>query len=70
MFDPRDQWNSDDVKVREFYIFDWYKELYWPLLSDVFHVFIGQLIVGLQLLLAFIPECGDVDKVPICTELR
>jgi hypothetical protein len=69
MFNLGDQWNFDDVGVGEFDIFDWYKELCWPFLSDLFHVFHGQLIVGLQLLPAFIPMRSDINKVSICMEL-
>jgi hypothetical protein len=70
MFDPGDQGTSDDVRVKEFCIFHWYKELYWPFFGDILHVFVGQLIIGLQFLFTLIPARGDVDKVLICVKLR
>jgi hypothetical protein len=70
MFDPGDQWTFHDVGILDLCIFHWYEEICWPFFSDLFHVFIGQLIVGLYLLLAFILVCGDVNKVLIYAELR
>jgi hypothetical protein len=66
MFNPSDQGASDDVGIGELCIFHQYKELFWPLFGDLLHViFVGHLVIGLQLLLTFIPACNDVNKVLI-----
>jgi hypothetical protein len=69
MFDPGDQWTSYDVGVGEFYRVNRYKELCWPLFGDLIHILIGQFVIGMQLLLTFIPEHSDINKVLIYMKL-
>jgi hypothetical protein len=47
MFKPGDQGYSYDVRVREFDIINGYMELLQPLLGDLLHVVVGQLVIGL-----------------------
>jgi hypothetical protein len=37
-----------------------------PFLGYLLHVFISQFVIGLQLLLAFIPPRSDVNEVSVC----
>jgi hypothetical protein len=69
MFNPGGQGSFDDVGFKELCIFHQYKELCWPFFGDLLHIFVGQLIIGLQILLTLIPTRSDVDKVLIYVEL-
>jgi hypothetical protein len=63
-------WTSNEVGVRQFYLFDWYKELWGPFLSDFFQVLLCELVIGVNLFLTFVYACSDINKMLVCMELH
>jgi hypothetical protein len=61
---------SDEVKVKDFCLFDWYKELCRPFLGYFPHIFLGEFVVGLELFLMFVSVCSDVNEMSVYVELR
>jgi F0F1-type ATP synthase membrane subunit a len=56
---------SDEVRVREFCLFEWYKEFSRSFLGYFLHIFLSEFVIGLELLLVFVSTCNDVNLVPI-----
>jgi hypothetical protein len=59
MSDHRD---FDEVRVREFFLGKWYKELCRPFLSYFFHVLLCEFVIGLNLFFVFVSARSDIDE--------
>jgi hypothetical protein len=61
---------SNEVRVEEFFVVNWYKELCRPFLGYFFHVLLYEFVIGLELFFVFISTCSDIDEVSVCMKIH